>query len=133
MSELKPCPFCGGVAQVNTWTMHGITESRCFCDNEKCPVYLSKTIAIDDWNTRPIEDALNARIAELEAAQKEALSLLPELERGHYYCDDCWYSCPKAVDGCCDESRGDECDCGADDYNALLAKIIGLLTSEVQK
>ena len=46
------------------------TESRCFCDNEKCPVYLSKTIAIDDWNTRPIEDALNARIAELEAAQR---------------------------------------------------------------
>lgn len=73
-----------------------------------------------------------ARIAELEAAQKEALSLLPELEQGHYYCDDCWYSCPKAVDGCCDERQGDECNCGADDYNALLAKIIGLLTPEVQ-
>lgn len=67
MSELKPCPFCGGMPKVNIWTMHGITESRCFCDNEKCPVYLSKTIAIDDWNTRPIEDALNKRIAELEA------------------------------------------------------------------
>ena len=77
--------------------------------------------------------ALQSRIAELEAAQKEALSLLPELEQGHYYCDDCWYSCPKAVDGCCDESQGDECNCGADNYNALLAKIIGLLTSEVQK
>ena len=76
---------------------------------------------------------LTARIAELEEAQKEALSLLPELERGHYYCDDCWYSCPKAVDGCCDESQGDECNCGADDYNALLAKIIGLLTPEVQE
>ena len=73
---------------------------------------------------------LQQRIAELEAAQKEALSLLPELERGHYYCDDCWYSCPKAVDGCCDERQGDECNCGADNYNALLAKIIGLLTSE---
>ena len=76
---------------------------------------------------------LTARIAELEEAQKEALSLLPELERGHYYCDDCWYSCPKAVDGCCDERQGDECNCGADDYNALLAKIIGLLTPEVQE
>jgi len=82
---------------------------------------------------REAGEHVTARIAELEAAQKEALSLLPELERGHYYCDDCWYSCPKAVDGCCDESRGDECDCGADDYNALLAKIIGLLTPEVQK
>ena len=72
---------------------------------------------------------LQQRIAELEAAQKEALSLLPELEQGHYYCDDCWYSCPKAVDGCCDERQGDECNCGADNYNALLAKIIGLLTA----
>jgi hypothetical protein len=65
--ELKPCPFCGGMPKVNDWTLKGITDKRCFCDNEKCPVYLSKTIAIDDWNTRPIEDALNARIAELEA------------------------------------------------------------------
>ena len=80
-----------------------------------------------------LQDSYCDRIAELEAAQKEVLSLLPELERGHYYCDDCWYSCPKAVDGCCDESQGDECNCGAGDYNALLANIIGLLTSEVQK
>ena len=75
MSELKPCPFCGGMPKVNDWTLKGITDKRCFCDNEKCPVYLSKTIAIDDWNTRPIEDALNKRIAELEAAKtiQEAL------------------------------------------------------------
>ena len=70
MSELKKCPFCGKMPKVNSWTMHGIAEQRCFCDNEQCPVYLSKTIALDDWNTRPIEDALNARIAELEAAQR---------------------------------------------------------------
>ena len=66
MSELKPCPFCGEIPKVNDWTLKGITDKRCFCDNEKCPVYLSKTIAIDDWNTRPIEDALQSRIAELE-------------------------------------------------------------------
>ena len=65
MSELKPCPFCGGVAQVNTWTMHGITESRCFCSNSDCPNSV-RTVALEQWNTRPIEDALNARIAELE-------------------------------------------------------------------
>ena len=95
---------------------------------------LSGKALLDDYKRLLLENRnLKERVAELEAAQKEALSLLPELERGHYYCDDCWYSCPKAVDGCCDESRGDECECGADDYNALLAKIIGLLTSEVQK
>ncbi len=70
MSDLKPCPFCGGMPKVNDWTLKGITDKRCFCDNEKCPVYLSKTIAIDDWNIRPIEDALNARIAELEAERR---------------------------------------------------------------
>ena len=69
--ELKPCPFCGGMPKVNDWTLKGITDKRCFCDNEKCPVYLSKTIAIDNWNTRPIEDALNARIAELEGELAE--------------------------------------------------------------
>ena len=76
--ELKPCPFCGGMPKVNDWTLKGITDKRCFCDNEKCPVYLSKTIAIDDWNTRPIEDALNARIAELEAELKITDELLKE-------------------------------------------------------
>ena len=65
MSELKPCPFCGGVAQINTWTMHGITESRCFCPNSDCPNSV-RTVALATWNARPIEDALNARIAELE-------------------------------------------------------------------
>ena len=128
MSELKPCPFCGR----QPYESGGYVS----CHTELCLAnadYHEPAIGpITDWNTRPIEDALNARIAELEAAQKEALLLLPVLERGHYYCDDCWYSCPKAVDGCCDGSQGDECNCGADNYNALLAKIIGLLTSEVQ-
>ena len=64
--ELRPCPFCGGEAQVNTWTMHGITESRCFCSNSDCPNSV-RTVAFEQWNTRPIEDALTARIAELEA------------------------------------------------------------------
>ena len=68
MNELKLCPFCGEMPKVSNWTLKGITDKRCFCDNENCPVYLSKTIAIDDWNTRPIEDALNARIAECESA-----------------------------------------------------------------
>ena len=69
MSELKQCPFCGGEAQVNTWTMHGITESRCFCPNSDCPNSV-RTVALEQWNSRPIEDALNARIAELEAEQR---------------------------------------------------------------
>ena len=78
--ELRPCPFCGEMPKVNDWSLHGITEQRCFCDNDKCPVYLSKTIAICDWNTRPIEDALTARIAELEA-ESERFTAHSDIER----------------------------------------------------
>ena len=78
--ELRPCPFCGEMPKVNDWSLHGITEQRCFCDNDKCPVYLSKTIAICDWNTRPIEDALTARIAELEA-EIERFTAHSDIER----------------------------------------------------
>jgi len=45
---------------------------------------------------------------ELEAAAKELRKPWP-----HYYCEDSWYSCPQAEDGCADDRRGPECDCGA--------------------
>jgi hypothetical protein len=46
---------------------------------------------------------------------------------GHYWVDgDNWYSCPKAPDGCCDESRGTECDCGLD-------KKVDTILSEIRK
>lgn len=49
---------------------------------------------------------------------------LEKLRRIHNYCDDCWYSCPKAEDGCCNDEVGDECNCGADQHNAVLDGII---------
>ena len=62
-------------------------------------------------------DAALARVRELEA-------LLAESRRSHYYCEDCWYSCPKAPDGCCNDAAGDECDCGADEWNARIAGVL---------
>jgi len=65
--ELKPCPFCGSK---NT-TLDYFEIS--------CPQELGTLVlcgdcgsysTVDRWNTRPIEDALNARIAELEAARR---------------------------------------------------------------
>jgi chromosome segregation ATPase len=56
MSEkLKQCPFCGGEAELC------YSEVDTFC--RKCNVMQETEL----WNTRPIEDASNARIAELEA------------------------------------------------------------------
>ena len=66
MSELKPCPFCGGEAELC------YSEVDTFC--RKCNVIQETEM----WNTRPIEDALNARIAELEAELKITDELLKE-------------------------------------------------------
>lgn len=53
---------------------------------------------------------------------------LEKLRRTHYTCDgDCWFSCPKSEDGCCDEYAGENCNCGAEQYNELLDKIIEYL------
>jgi len=65
MSELKLCSYCKSVPQANTWTLHGITETRYFCPNPDCP-HSVRTVRLEQWNTRPIEDDLRKRIAELE-------------------------------------------------------------------
>ena len=115
MSELKPCPFCGSVPDIEP-----IEDCEYInCSNLVCidGIYCLTT---KQWNTRPIEDELRAEIArrdEIIARLKEAL---PTFKRGHYYCDDCWYSCPKAEDGCCDEGAGEDCNCGADEWNARI-------------
>ena len=73
MNTLKPCPFCGKMPEV-------ADDGVCRCNNKSCSMapywYLPKY-----WNIRPIEDALNTRIAELDA----------EVTKGHElqdaYCD----------------------------------------------
>ena len=64
MSELKPCPFCGSA---DIRTEPGINLNYC----DKC----SAEANIEHWNTRPIEDALNKRIAELEALVDELVNI----------------------------------------------------------
>ena len=91
MSEiLQPCPFCGGEARKVTetidpddldfMTFDDIDYPDCFeitCANERCISgwYLSPK----DWNTRPIEDDLRARIAELEARAEKAEAMVEKL------------------------------------------------------
>lgn len=70
MSELKPCPFCG--------EMPMLFDRPCYyyqCIKEKCQgqeMSWNNTAqeALVSWNTRPIEDALQSRIAEMEAENK---------------------------------------------------------------
>lgn len=74
MSEkLKQCPFCGGT---KICTEKSINLN--YCDN------CSAESNVEHWNTRPIEDELRARIAELEEKQRwrvVADGELPEVYR----------------------------------------------------
>ena len=73
MSELKPCPFCGAEVQddergekyprkspMGGWIIH------CECCGASLSQFRKSGKGEISWNTRPIEDALTARIAELE-------------------------------------------------------------------
>ena len=67
--ELRPCPFCGGT---NICTEKGINLNYC----DSC----SAEANIEHWNTRPIEDALNKRIAESEEAFLKLEDTLDDVE-----------------------------------------------------
>ena len=67
-NELKPCPSCGSK---NTDKVTLITELY-DADKYKYGKCYMCGLKMYSWNTRPIEDALQARIAELEAALDKA-------------------------------------------------------------
>lgn len=62
MSELKECPFCGNEVYPAISASLDDGNTRCRNCGAKMPT--------KDWNNRPIENALRARIAELEAKQR---------------------------------------------------------------
>ena len=80
MSELKPCPFCGSSRVESSYK----TDDELFCND------CSSFSAI--WNTRPIEDALNVRIAELEAMVDRLIeagnALSKVIKRAHWLAGD---------------------------------------------
>ena len=63
MSTLKPCPFCGMDYAENAWDDYGSEYWVC----EFCGAASGTERDEYIWNSRPIEDDLRKRIAELEA------------------------------------------------------------------
>ena len=63
--ELKPCPFCGSIPEVH-YDNDGTRIIR--CANTECAGLYWEDFDDITWNTRPIEDALRAKNAQLRAA-----------------------------------------------------------------
>ena len=97
-NELRPCPFCGCTDNFITVTsnpfsndMYSTTHCKCYATGpfiaenyltgEKVPTRESmEDKATERWNTRPIEDDLRKRIAELEA-ESERFTVHSGIER----------------------------------------------------
>ena len=68
MSELKPCPFCGGHAFIKKdepicIAGHYIETVTIYCHNYECDTeitYDTKDQAINKWNNRPHENKIKA-------------------------------------------------------------------------
>lgn len=86
MSEkLKPCPFCGKKASIQDCSYFGSTPMwSAMCDNPKCFAYTeafkTKKEAVERWNNRPAEEALQKQIAELEKEKSELLAKCEKYE-----------------------------------------------------
>ena len=87
MSELKKCPFCGCTKiNLKRETYDSSTVKTVYylcnqCEAQSEYVDVEDEICLPDsvletqekWNTRPLEDALTARIAELEEAGRKLI------------------------------------------------------------
>lgn len=61
----------------------------------------------------------------------DIIAFLKQCKAGHYYCEDSWYSCPLAEEGCADDRwPKNECNCGADKRNADVDAMIQKIQSE---
>ena len=83
---------------------------------------ITRLSALLDW-ALDAHAAVRAKDAAEIARLREALS---RCKRGHYYCEDSWYSCPLAEGGCADDSKAAVCDCGAEAFNAEIDVVLGL-------
>lgn len=81
---LKPCPFCGGEAEIIDDAMGTVPRCRCCGAANGNGVYGAEghKLAVKDWNTRPIEDALRAENKRLRKALEniEEQAVLKESE-----------------------------------------------------
>ena len=78
--ELKKCPFCGSEGEILFYG--NVSVKYASCKNTKC----SLMTPLDEWQSRPIEDALRAKLDEA----KEALEVYAVKEAYHGDAKDEW-------------------------------------------
>lgn len=71
--ELKPCPFCGGNASQPENTSTGRPEWKIGCTTMFCTSIkrVTKRDAVNDWNTRPDVESLQAEVERLKGELKQ--------------------------------------------------------------
>ena len=100
---------------------------------EYCPDEMSET-QLAEWSKhqRAVPDEVSLEIDAASRPEGVAIKALEALKINHDYCEDPWYSCPLAPEGCADERKGPGCECGADAHNAKVDAIIKLLEPQEQ-
>ena len=63
MVELKPCPFCGREAIKNENVKYSPNETSYGCGNDECVCSEMSWATYNQWNTRPVENALREQLA----------------------------------------------------------------------
>lgn len=78
---------------------------------------------------------MNEKVEQLSTVVVDPLvsELLDTFARRHLYCEDCWYTCPKHPEGCCNDAEGNECTCGADKHNNALQKFAEKLQARLSR
>ena len=55
MEKLKPCPFCGGAAEIRSWAIEGLGKCytvECRGCRATTALHVVRTMAVGDWNRR---------------------------------------------------------------------------------
>lgn len=79
MSELKPCPFCGGDGKERLDDESRPGDVRCSLCGSNGPWNMWE----DCWNTRPIEDELRRKLSIVSKALQAASNRLNECGYGY--------------------------------------------------
>jgi hypothetical protein len=100
MSELKECPFCGQQPKGTKYREFGKKTREYFlyhCPNKECPSYFTKpgSMTAEDWNNRPIEDALCARAERAEQMVERFVAEIDKHKGGYPAAGDSWYGMGK--------------------------------------